>query len=201
MLNRQDDIGGDAVALPRRNIFAPAGPRREPPSGTLSSTTRPARRQSADGPRRPRLRVRRVAEARARRVARLVPAAAIAGLVVVLLAARGPHDAAPRCPSARRLRRRRLKAIARGPWTGPRQRRVRRFLDRRAPRAAPASRTVARPSPSHGEPSHRVAAPSPTPAPPAPRASPGAAAGDEARAGSCRFPTRVHVTPEALDGS
>src|SRR5687767_11925054 len=102
MLNPEDDIGADAVALPRRNIFAaPAGalPRGHQSAHNVfdQAASHGANRLTGhdDVP----SATRAAAWLRqASGVAGLVLAAVVVGSVVAFLGARGPDDAAPLPP-------------------------------------------------------------------------------------------------------
>jgi hypothetical protein len=175
MLNPEDDIGVDAVALPRRNIFAP-------PAGTSTRGLQSAHNvfdQAADE------RANRLTDqdddpwaARAAwlrhlpGVARLVLCAIVVGTVVVILAARRADDAAapaPKRPPAQATPTQGQRAWpSNGPTPAARETR---------PRSTRSKATRRRPEPSNAHRrrtarSPRVTAPSPTPVPVPPRATP-----------------------------
>jgi|SRR5215207_2818809 len=175
MLNPQDDIGADTVALPCRNIFAAPS---DTSIGSVPSGHAVFDHAAGGGANPLTGHDNGVARAGAwrRRVpaaARLVPAAAIAGVVVVLLAAGGPPNAAPLVPKRPPAQATPTQGHRARPLDGPRpaarealRRPTRSKVTRGRPERSHAHRRhTARPSP-------RVAAPRPTPAPLAPSATP-----------------------------
>lgn len=174
MLNRDDNIGCDAVALPRRNIFAPPVATSAPPvsqaGGVFGSAAKCApadatdvyRSDAAGG-----------TPARARTVARLaaVVATATAALVIAALAARGLYDPVHPSPTRRPLQtaptphRGELPRVARPTARGKaRPRRAHRKRLRWHTRSSHAAARRASPS--------RHSPPRPAPAPAGPRAEP-----------------------------